>query len=171
MSDPARVGNGLLVRDAIPADFDRVLALNAAEAEKTSPMDRARLEQLHALACYHRVAEAEGLVVGFLLAMRDGAAYRNDNFEWHAARTPAFVYVDRIVVDAAQAGRGIGGALYRDLFAFTRALGIAVVACEYNLEPPNPASAAFHSRHGFIEVGQRDYADGSKRVSMQLARP
>lgn len=161
----------MLLRDATTADFERIVALNAAEAEKTSPMDRARLAQLHALACHHRVVESDGRVLAFLLAMRDGAAYRNDNFEWHAARTPSFVYVDRIVVEAAQGGRGIGGMLYRDLFDFARAGAIPVVACEFNLEPPNPASAAFHARFGFVEVGQRAHADGSKRVSMQVARP
>jgi predicted GNAT superfamily acetyltransferase len=159
------------LRDATEADFDRIVGLNAAESEMTSPMDRARLAQLHALACYHRVAELDDRVVAFLLAMRDGAAYRNDNFEWHAARATAFVYVDRIVVDAGASGRGIGGALYRDLFGFSRAVGVPVVACEFNLDPPNPASAAFHVRHGFVEVGQRVYPDGSKRVSMQVARP
>ena len=33
----------------------------------------------------------------------------------------------------------------------------------------NPASAAFHARFGFNEVGTRRLADGSKRVSMQAA--
>ena len=159
----------LAIRDAVPADFERIVELNRAEEQQTSPMDRARLAELDALACYHRVAESDGRVVAFLLAMRDGAGYRNDNFEWHAARTPVFAYVDRIVVDAAWGGRGIGGALYRDLFDFARARGIPVVACEFNLDPPNPASAAFHARLGFVEVGQRAYADGSTRVSMQLA--
>jgi uncharacterized protein len=165
--DPVDCG----IRDAVASDFSRIVQLNAAEAQQTSAMDLTRLQALDALAAYHRVAERDGRVVAFLLAMRNDAAYRNDNFEWHAARTPAFVYVDRVVVHAGHAGRGIGGALYRDLFDFARALRISVVACEYNLDPPNPASAAFHARHGFVEVGQRRYADGSKRVSMQVARP
>jgi uncharacterized protein len=160
----------VILRNASAADFDRIVALNAAEAEKTSPMDRARLAELHALACYHRVAERDGRVAAFLLAMRDDAGYRNDNFEWHRARTPSFVYVDRIVVAAASAGRGIGRMLYRDLFDFARAQAIPVVACEFNLEPPNPASAAFHARFGFVEVGKRVFDAGSRAVSMQLAK-
>lgn len=170
MSPDARLP-AVPIRDAVPDDFGAIVGLNAAESDKTSPMDRERLLELHALACYHRVAESHGRVVAFLLAMRDGAGYRNDNFEWHAARTPHFVYVDRIVVDAREAGRGIGAALYGDLFAFARSQGLPAVACEFNLDPPNPASAAFHARHGFTEVGQRRYADGSKHVSMQVARP
>lgn len=159
-----------LVRDAAEADFDRIVALNAAVVRETSAMDRARLRQLHALAFHHRVAVVDGDVVGFLLAMRDGADYANDNFGWFAARYPRFVYVDRVVVDAAAAGQGIGRRLYEDFFARSLEHGIDIVTCEYNLEPPNPASKAFHDRFGFVEAGQQHVADGSKRVSLQIAR-
>ena len=105
-----------------------------------------------------------------LLAMREGAAYVNDNFGWFAARHPRFVYVDRVVVDAAAAGQGVGRRLYDDLFARAREHGIDIAACEYNLEPPNPASKAFHDRFGFVEVGRQHVADGTKLVSLQIAR-
>lgn len=158
-----------LIRDAGEDDFDRIIALNDAVVQETSAMDVARLRQLHALAWHHRVAVVDGEVAGFLLAMRDGAAYVNDNFAWFAARYPRFVYVDRIVVDAAASGRGIGRQLYDDLFARSRADGVGIVACEYNLEPPNPASKAFHDRFGFAEVDQQRVAGGSKLVSLQIA--
>ncbi len=158
-----------LIRDASEDDFDRIVALNDAVVQETSAMDVARLRQLHALAWHHRVAVVDGEVAGFLLAMRDGATYVNDNFAWFATRYPRFVYVDRIVVDAAASGRGIGRRLYDDLFARSRAGGIGIVACEYNLEPPNPASKAFHDRFGFAEVGQQRVAGGSKLVSLQIA--
>ena len=129
----------------------------------------ARLRELHALAAVHRVAVVDDAPVAFLLALRAGAAYRNENFDWFAGRLSDFVYVDRIVVDATCAGRGIGGALYRELFAWARARGIPQVACEYNLEPANPASAAFHARFGFREIGQQRVAGGTKLVSLQVA--
>lgn len=159
----------LLIRDATEGDFDRILELNAAVVRETSAMDLARLQQLHALAFHHRVAVIDGEVAGFLLAMRDGAAYVNDNFDWFATRYPRFVYVDRIVVAAAAAGTGIGRRLYDDLFDRARRLGIGVVACEYNLEPPNTASKAFHDRFGFREVGKQHTAGGTKLVSLQIA--
>ncbi|KAB8314764.1 GNAT family N-acetyltransferase [Tolypothrix campylonemoides VB511288] len=146
---------GLRLRDATEADVPRIAALNAAEVAQTSAMDLERLRTLHALACHHRVAERDGDVVAFLLAMDHAAAYVNDTFAWFAAREPRFVYVDRI-----------GGALYRDLFDAAHAAGIDRVVCEYNLDPPNPASQAFHARFGFVEVGRQRVA-GGKRVSMQ----
>lgn len=158
----------VILRDAAAADFERILALNTAEVAQTSAMDRARLDSLAALACRFSVAELDGRALGFLLAMDHTAAYDNDNFRWFATRYPRFAYVDRIVVDATAAGMGIGGKLYRDLFAHARQHGIDRVVCEYNLEPPNPASKTFHDRFDFNEVGQQHVAGGSKLVSLQM---
>jgi predicted GNAT superfamily acetyltransferase len=159
----------ILMRDAAEADFDRIVELNAAVVLETSAMDRERLRHLHALAFHHRVALVDGRIVAFVLAMRDGAAYANDNFGWFAERYPRFVYVDRVVVDAAAKGLGIGRKLYEDLFERARVQGIGLVGCEFNIEPPNPASKAFHDRFGFAEVGSQHVAGGSKRVSLQVA--
>lgn len=158
-----------LLRDATDADFPRIVALNAAEVQHTSVMDETRLRWLQARAACHRVACIEGEIAAFLLAFRDGADYPNPNFDWFAARYPAFLYVDRIVVDARFAGRGLGSLLYRDVFARAGALGAAVVACEFNVVPPNAASAAFHARWGFEEVGRQWLDEGRKQVSLQVA--
>ncbi len=158
----------LSLRDALEPDFPHIVALNASVVQDTSAMDLQRLRLLHSLRFRHRVAEIDGRVVAFLLTMRDGAAYENDNFAWFSARYPQFVYVDRIVVASAAAGIGVGRRLYEDLFVDARREGIDIVACEYNLEPPNPASRAFHDRFGFREVGQQHVAGGSKRVSLQI---
>ena len=157
----------VILRDATAADADRILALNDAEVAQTSAMDHARLEALAALACRFTVADVDGRVIAFLLAMDHAADYDNDNFRWFAARYPRFAYVDRIVVDAAAAGMGVGGRLYRDLFVHARERSLERVVCEYNLDPPNPASKAFHDRFGFVEVGQQRVAGNTKLVSLQ----
>jgi hypothetical protein len=159
----------VILRDAVEADFERIVEINAAEVAKTSAMDIDRLRFLHALAGYHKVAVVDGRVAAFLLAMPDGVDYPNDNYGWFAARYPRFLYVDRIVVDSAFSGLGIGSRMYRDLFEYARAQRIGTMACEYNIEPPNHASRKFHDKFGFREVGTRYVADGTKRVSMQMA--
>ena len=159
----------LHVRDAVDTDFKRILALTRMFVQGTSALDRERLQHLHALAFHHRVAVVDGNIVAFLLAMRDGAAYANDNFGWFSEHYPQFVYVDRIVVDAAASGLGVGRRLYENLFARSRAPGLGIAACEYNLVPPNPASKAFHDRFGFAEVGRQYVAGGSKLVSLQIS--
>jgi predicted GNAT superfamily acetyltransferase len=158
----------VILRDAVEADFERIIEINAAEVVKTSAMDADRLRFLHELAGYHKVAVVDGHVAAFLLAMPDGVDYPNDNYGWFAARHPRFLYVDRIVVDSAFSGLGIGSRMYRDLFGYARAQQIGTVACEYNIEPPNHASRKFHDKFGFREVGTQYVADGTKRVSMQV---
>jgi predicted GNAT superfamily acetyltransferase len=150
--------------------FGSILALNDAEVQQTSAMDLARLRTLDALASYHAVAVVDGVVAAFLLAMRDGAPYANDNYAWFAARFVRFVYVDRIVVGRPFVGRGIGRSLYEDLFAYARGQGIATIACEYNIEPPNPDSRKFHDTFGFKEIGRQWLGDHTKQVSLQVAQ-
>jgi len=157
----------LIIRDARQKDYPAIVKLNADAVEFTSAMDLERLDQLSTLAAYHRVVESRGRLIAFLLAMKDGAAYQNDNFKWFSSRYEKFLYVDRIVVDEVYHGRGIGTLLYKDLFDYVRAQGIPVVTCEINAFPPNKVSAIFHAGLGFSEVGSQWIGNGQKKVSMQ----
>jgi len=159
----------VLLRNSIERDWPAVLELNAAEVQQTSQMDLARLQLLVGLSTYCKVVSDNGQVVAFLIAMANGAPYENDNYAWFASRFPKFLYVDRVVVDSRYARRGIGSMLYDDLFEFARANGVDVITCEYNIEPPNRASRAFHDRFGFRELGTQWVAGGAKRVSLQAA--
>jgi uncharacterized protein len=156
-----------VLRDATDADFPAILALNAEAVRFTSPLDEVHLRALHAQAAYHRVFETDGAAVAFLLALREGADYDSPNYRWFAQRYDEFLYVDRIVVGDAWQGRGLGALLYEDLFAFAQRCGVAQVTCEFDLTPPNPASAGFHARFGFNEVGTQWLAGGKKQVSLQ----
>ena len=158
-----------MIRNANEGDFDSILALNQQAVHFTSPMDLARLTHLDTQSAYHRVIELDGEVVAFLLALREGADYPNPNYGWFSERLESFLYVDRIVIAAAQQGKRLGQALYDDLFAYARQKGIAQIACEFDVEPPNPVSQKFHVRYGFSEVGTQWVAGGSKRVSLQVA--
>lgn len=161
----------IAVRNAVATDFARIVELNAEAVRHTSVMDVQRLQNLHALSSYHKVATIDGAVAAFLLAMRENAPYPNDNYGWFAARYGKFVYVDRIVVDPASAGLKLGTLLYEDLFEYARAQAIPTVTCEYNIEPPNEPSRRFHEKFGFSEVGTQWLDGGLKRVSLQAATP
>jgi len=155
-----------VIRAAAPADFPAILALNAESVHFLSPLDAQRLQDLHAQAAHHRVVELEGAIAAFLLAFRDGADYDSPNYRWFAQRYAEFLYIDRVVVGATRQGQGLGALLYEDLFALARASGVTQVMCEFDLDPPNPASARFHARFGFREVGTQRLA-GGKQVSLQ----
>lgn len=156
------------LRDLAPADHPRVLALNAASVEKLSPLDPESLAALLADAAVARIAVRNDEIAGFLIALREGRGYGSPNYRWFGSRYPRFLYVDRIVVDAAHRGHGIAQALYAEVFARARHERVDHVACEYDLEPANPASARFHAAQGFREVGRQALAAG-KVVSLQIA--
>ena len=90
--------------------------------------------------------------VAFLITFQQNANYHS------------FVYVDRIVVDDSQRGRGLGAHLYRVMFDRARAVGHDRIVCEVNLEPPNPGSDAFHKKMGFVEVGRAELGPDGKWV-------
>ena len=157
-----------MIRNATPRDFPAILALNAESVHFLSPLDALRLQHLHAHAAYHRVVEREGRVAAFLLAFREGAEYDSPNYRWFAQRYRRFLYIDRIVVDAGARGSGFGALLYDDILAFAAATNAERLTAEFDREPPNPVSAAFHQRYRFREVGTQWIGGGKKQVSLQM---
>lgn len=156
-----------MIEPITPAAEAAVLALNNEHAEELSWLEAPRLSELVTRAFYaRRIGDLEA----FLLAFDQDADYDSPNFLWFRTRYPRFVYVDRIAVAASARGRGHARKLYEDLFATAKAAGFAIVVCEVNAEPPNPASDAFHAALGFQEVGQARIHGGKKTVRY-FARP
>ena len=157
------------LKPATPADFAAILALNDAAVKWTSPLDEARLAQLHGWSVYHKVVLVDEVVAGFLLVMPADTDYDSDNYRWFQRHCEDFYYVDRIVIDAAYAGRKLGSLLYQDLFQTAGEQGIKSITCEYNLQPLNQPSAAFHQTFGFQELATQWLDGHSKQVSLQQA--
>jgi len=158
------------LRDAADRDFPELLRLNHESVHFLSPLTLHQLRSLCAMAWHRRVIGAGIAVSGFLLALREGENYESPNYQWFAARYTEFLYIDRIVIDAAARGRGLGVRLYEDLFEHARAAQLRRVTCEFDIDPPNQASRQFHERFGFREVGCQRVADGKKTVSLQEAQ-
>ncbi len=155
------------LRKATHADSPAIVALNEEVVAVTSPMDTGRFGQLFELSSHCVVAERNGAVIGFVLAMQQGAAYANGNYNWFAERLNNFVYVDRIVIAKEGRGHGLGDRLYRHVAEAASKDGCLVMAAEMDLEPPNEPSLKFHEREGFVELGVRKLESG-KLVSMQV---
>ena len=158
------------IRDATQDDYEVILALNRVDEAHTSPMDSVRLTTLDDLSCHHRVACMDGQVAGFLLAIRSGALYENDNFAWFSRKYVSFVYVDRIVIASVARGLRLGTLLYEDLFNWARQQAVPLVTCEYNIVPANEPSRLFHEKFGFKEQGTQWLANRSKQVSLQTSK-
>jgi len=137
-------------------DFDRVLALNAAEVPRLGAIDAALIEQLFEDAVYPAVIEREGEFAGFMLGLGPDARYESPNYRWFADRHERFLYVDRIAIVPEARGRGLGRAFYEAAFIEAAAQHLDVVCAEVNVWPRNPESLAFHAALGFTEVGQQN---------------
>ena len=156
------------LRDVTAGDLPALHPLNEANVPAVSPLTRDRLDWFLQHADYFRLAEIDGAIAGFLLALRPGRDYASPNYGWFVARYDDFLYIDRLAVDIPWRRRGVASALYADVERHAHALGVPLLACEVNLRPRNEVSLAFHARHGFSEVGQQDTEGGSKRVSMLI---
>ena len=169
LGNPYERSQNVVIRAADPKDFEIICAMNLAETQHTSTMDVARLTELSAISCYHKVADLGGTVSAFLLAMCHDSPYVNDNFEWFSKKYARFIYIDRVVVSPASRGLRLGSFLYEDIFRHARSNEIPLIACEYNIVPPNEPSRLFHEKFGFKEQGSQWVANGTKRVSLQVA--
>ncbi|MBA3323938.1 MAG: N-acetyltransferase [Rhodobacteraceae bacterium] len=121
-----------LIRDTL-ATFNSVERTGAAVAA----MLAARAEAGHPWL----VADAAGNVVGFAsyAQFRPGPGY-------------ALTMEHTIILDATATGRGVGARLMDQLVAEARARGAHSLIGAISAE--NPGALAFHSRHGFVEVGR-----------------
>ena len=156
----------MIIRHASVDDADAIAALNEVFVAVTSPMDSERFRELFALSSFCLVAENANGLLGFVIAMKNGAPYDNGNYQWFEARVPSMVYVDRIVLASEARGQGIGAELYSYLGELAAGSDCHTMTAEMDIDPPNEHSVYFHKKSGFAEIGQRTL-DSGKRVSMQ----
>jgi hypothetical protein len=156
----------ILIRDVREHELDSALALNNNAGPGIMPIDAARMRELNEIACYFRVAEVDGNLAGFLIAMTSDAPYDSPNFRWFAERQPDFVYIDRIVIGRPYRGHGLGRVFYADVQSYAEVRS-PYLACEVFLDPRDDVSLLFHGTYGFREAGQQTLAN-ARRVSLLL---
>ncbi|RMH75788.1 MAG: GNAT family N-acetyltransferase [Actinomyces sp.] len=155
-------------------ELPRILELNQGAVPAVSTLDAERLAWFAEVADAFLVARVGDEVAGFLIGLGPGVDYASENYRWFAARYDHFVYVDRVVVAPGHRDAGIGGRLYEAFAAHGVATASPVMLAEVNLRPPNEGSLRFHTRHGFVPVGEQDTEGGTKRVVLlerRLDRP
>lgn len=157
-------GTGLTVGAYEPADLETLHRINEAAVPFVNSLTRDELSELIATSPITLVVREEGQPLGFVLTLLDGLDYDSLNYAWVSSRYPAFSYVDRVAIDEAARGRGLGRMLYDALFPKLGDVRDKLLL-EVNLEPPNPASHAFHAAMGFERVGERWSEDRAKSVA------
>jgi uncharacterized protein len=174
---------------------DSLLALNNDHSVELSPLTLAELGLLIRQSFFSAtINNCDALLIAFDQSSR----YQHVNFLWFRAffekalqqnaslsslgAPPAelarglfekhlnadFVYVDRVVTSPAARGKGYARALYGELFQRAKSAGHTRIACEVNLDPPNPASDDFHASLNFHEVGRAAIHNHTKTVRYLL---
>ena len=155
----------LAIRDVREHDLDAVLALNNTAGRSILVLDAAQLRYFYEQVDYFRVAEIDGQLAGFLIALRDGRDYSSPNYSWFSEHYPSFVYIDRIVIANAYRRHGLGRIFYCDVNSYAE-VRVPLLTCEVFLEPADDVVVLFHGTYGFQEVGQQRMDERGPQVSL-----
>ena len=155
----------IIIRDVREHELDLVLALNNAAGPGILPMDAGKLRFFWDNADYFRVAEKDGHLAGFLVALSQDAPHDSPNFLWFRERYPEFLYVDRIVIASTRRGAGVGRVFYGDVQSFAE-VRVPRLSAEVFLEGSNHPALLVHGSFGFREVGQHVMPGHGLRAAM-----
>jgi uncharacterized protein len=154
----------MLLRDVQATDLDTILAINNNAGESIVPIDGTRMARFLEIARYFKVAEVDGQVAGFLIALTPEADYDSPNFRWFKSRYPEFLYIDRLVITPNNRRNGVGRLFYADILSFAEVRQPLLVT-EAFIEPRDDVSLIFFQTQGFTETGQQSLPNG-RRVSL-----
>jgi predicted GNAT superfamily acetyltransferase len=155
----------IVIRDVREHELDLVLALNNAAGPGILPMDAGKLRFFWENADYFRVAEKDGHLAGFLVALGQDAPHDSPNFLWFRERYPEFLYIDRIVIASTRRGAGAGRVFYGDVQSFAE-VRVPRLCAEVFLQPGTDHALLFHGSFGFREAGQHVMPGPGLRASM-----
>ena len=155
----------MILRNVEGPDLHRVLSINQDAVPNMNSLELGDIERFAAEAAWFRAVEIDSEIAAFIIVLGADTDYESINYRWFRERYTDFLYIDRIAVDPRFHRRGLGRALYQDLFAEVLRRDIARICAEVNLQPPNPGSIAFHREMGFVQVGELEHP-GEKKVAM-----
>jgi predicted GNAT superfamily acetyltransferase len=157
----------LHIRDVRADDLAAVMALNNTAGTSILPLETAQLKRFYQHADYFRVAELDGHLAGFLIALCGSTPHASSNFQWFRAHCERFVYIDRVVIGDLHRGHGLGRTFYADVQSYAEVRS-PNLACEVFLEPRDDIAVLFHGVFGFHEAGQQVMPESGRRVSLLI---
>ncbi len=157
------------LRDAKHSDIDKIVQINKSAIPAVNYVSYDEFEWFLNRKLYFKIAEnSNGAISGFLLVLPSGLEYKSLNYKWFSGRYDNFAYIDRIVIMDEFKKNGIGKSLYLDL---EKNIGeYQLIACEFNIEPPNPISKKFHESLNYKNVGYQLTENETKKVSLMIKR-
>jgi len=157
------------LRDAKHSDLDKIVSINKSAIPAVNYVSYDEFEWFLNRKLYFKIAQnSHGAISGFLLVLPSGLEYKSLNYKWFSGKYVNFAYIDRIVIMDEFKENGIGKSLYLDLEKNIR--GYELIACEFNIEPPNPISKKFHESLNYENVGYQFTENETKKVSLMIKR-
>jgi len=150
-------------------DLPHIHNLNQDALPAVSSITINGMTQFLEMADYFRVIKVKNNIAGFLIALTPGKDYHSPNYKWFEKQYSQFMYVDRIVIDPAFQGQGLGWGFYDDLKIFCQGYA-PIITCEVNLKPKNDGSLLFHKKYGFKQVGTQETDGAEKEVSLLVCK-
>ena len=157
------------LRDAKHSDIDKIVQINKSAIPAVNYVSYNEFEWFLNRKLYFKIAEnSHGAISGFLLVLPSGLEYKSLNYKWFSGKYDKFAYIDRIVIMDEFKENGIGKSLYLDLEK--NISGHKLIACEFNIEPPNPISKKFHESLNYENVGYQFTENETKKVSLMIKK-
>ena len=157
------------LRDAKHSDIDKIVQINKSAIPAVNYVSYNEFEWFLNRKLYFKIAEnSHGAISGFLLVLPSGLDYKSLNYKWFSGRYEKFAYIDRIVIMDEFKKNGIGKSLYLDLEK--NISEYKLIACEFNIVPPNPVSKKFHESLNYENVGHQLTENETKKVSLMIKK-
>lgn len=148
-------------------DINNIVQINEEAIPAVNSVSYDEFINFYKKKIYFKVAiDSNNIICGFLLVLPSGLDYQSLNYKWFTERYSNFAYIDRIAVKKNFRGLGIGKNLYLDLENSLD--GFKMIACEFNIEPPNVISKNFHESLNYQNVGFQYTENDTKKVSLML---
>ncbi len=155
------------LRDAKHSDIEKIVLINESAIPAVNYVSYEEFEWFFFRKLYFKIAEnSHGIISGFLLVLPSGLEYKSLNYRWFSGKYDKFAYIDRIVIMDKFKKNGIGKSLYLDLER--NISDYALIACEFNIVPPNPISKKFHESLKYKNVGYQYTENNTKKVSLMI---
>lgn len=151
-----------MITDITSEHHAQILRMNTEFVYWLSPLNQEDLTYILERADYARqIQDASGVLIGYA---HDVNYPDHWNMNWLRVKLENFFYIDRIIIDRAAQGQGLGQQLYVDIEDYARAGGYDWLACEVNTVPDNPTSHRFHTEAGFHSLGKQSFPEKDKAV-------
>jgi predicted GNAT superfamily acetyltransferase len=118
------------------------------------------LKQLIEFSAYNLLVLKEDEIVGFIICMREGAAYWSENYQFFTKRLKSFSMSIEWRLMSATEEQAWDKLYMKTIFSQANNESLPV-ALEVNTQPVNQPSLNFHEKMGFDQVGTREFDDHS----------